>query len=705
MASEHLAEQPGTLAGIDETSDAPRKLSFAEASNAVEQGPGVSTTFVEKFNRVSTKGSTHCASIELGPRVFGSTGNFTIPEGAWAVTYRTHAANAVMSTVFKNFIGFIILTNAVTIGLESSARIQDWQYALNVFYLIEQVFLAIYIVELVLYLFAFGTSCIFDWWVWFNSVLVMSGLVTNLILPMSATALPSNNPLMGLRLLRLLRLARTIRLIVGIRDLWLLVRSLMNSAGTMVYVIVLLSIVLYVFACVAVELITLSPNAIGSSANPDFQRVVNKHFATVETTMLTLVQFVSFDSIAAIYKPLIMMDPTPPLLTAYFTLAFVMIGVVLMNLITAVVVNSALDQATKDKEVMRLHEEKERKKLVTTLKKIFWRLDVDGSGTLTKDEVLQMNSSDRAKMLTEVGIFDPLELFAALDVDNKGVLEINAFCDSIWQVSHSQVPLEVKRTEKQVATLRHEMEEMKNCLLELRDSLLPSAEAESLVEPDLNGASSDCVLTNAAPAWAQELLLKIRQGVTLQVRHEVERIWSSPAGVPQHSSFVRQRCTSRETTTSESTVSTYLAPRSVSAQHALQFVSGPPVTADASVELQEILAQLSALSTKAVARAAADRQPAGSVHRGLETPEQTWCDLPSVQTGVLVAGVGTPSRESTGGCSMPPDDEAIPRYIPRGQSLKSTYGGVRGSQAEVAVVANPSFDTPEVLVSRALFSA
>merc|ERR1719223_2027144 len=101
-----------------------------------------------------------------------------------------------------------------------------------------------------------------------------------------------------LRTLRLMRLARTVRLLVKFRELWMLVRGLMNSASTMFYTCILLIIVLYVLACIGVELVSLNALAVGAEANEDFQDVVQQNFESVGMTMMTLVQFVCLDSIA-----------------------------------------------------------------------------------------------------------------------------------------------------------------------------------------------------------------------------------------------------------------------------------------------------------------------------------------------------------------------------------------------------------------------
>merc|ERR1719343_560087 len=105
-------------------------------------------------------------------------------------------------------------------------------------------------------------------------------------------------------------------------------------------------------------------------------------------TMLTLIQFVCLDSVGAIYRPLIVKDG---FLICYFVGIILILPIVLMNLVTAVIVNSALEQALQDKEAMAIHEEQQKKKLVKELRKIFERADDDGSGQMSREEISGMS--------------------------------------------------------------------------------------------------------------------------------------------------------------------------------------------------------------------------------------------------------------------------------------------------------------------------
>ncbi|CAE8714655.1 unnamed protein product [Polarella glacialis] len=351
----------------------------------------------------------------------------------------------VRSSQFDIAIGVVILINCVNIGVEQTARLNgDSTYP---FYIAEQIFLGIYTTELILRFSAFGITCLNDNWVKFDIVLVASGIVANWILEPVMGHLDQIGPLMVLRTVRLCRLARTVRVLVKFRELWMLVRGLLNSANTMVYTMVLLIIIVYVFAAVGVELIA---DHAAADTNEEFRIVRDVYFRSLPVAMLTLIQFVCLDSVGAIYKPLIEEDI---ILLFYFSLIILVIPIVLMNLVTAVIVNGALEQASNDKDAARVHEEQIRKKLVNKMRMIFTRLDEDQSGFVSLDELMMVSKQDLSELEHCTNISDPRKIFEALDVEGLGQLGIEEFCNGIWQAAMSKVPMEVQRMERQVDSM------------------------------------------------------------------------------------------------------------------------------------------------------------------------------------------------------------------------------------------------------------
>ena len=66
---------------------------------------------------------------------------------------------------------------------------------------------------------------------------------------------------------------------------------------------------------------------------------MERHFPELFVTMLSLVQFVTLDSIGSIYAPLVRKDP---LLLIFFMLFILIVSIALMNLVTAVIVEGEL---------------------------------------------------------------------------------------------------------------------------------------------------------------------------------------------------------------------------------------------------------------------------------------------------------------------------------------------------------------------------
>merc|ERR1711884_639907 len=112
------------------------------------------------------------------------------------------------------------------------------------------------------------------------------------------------------------------------------------------------------------------------------------------------------DSTADVYRPLIEKEWG---LLFYFVCIILVVPLVVMNLVTAVIVNDALEQALQDKEAVSLRESRHRKKMVRDLKKIFMNLDGDGSGNVTQEEILNIGELDRAELKRLTNMSDPTD--------------------------------------------------------------------------------------------------------------------------------------------------------------------------------------------------------------------------------------------------------------------------------------------------------
>jgi len=351
----------------------------------------------------------------------------------------------VTSAIFDASFGIVILINSVCIGIEQTMQLQGQDTV--VINMLDQVFLALYCLELTLRVYVFRLRVFKDHWVKFDAALVCFGIASSWILVPVLGSAEQLGPILVLRTARLLRLVRMVRLLVKFKELWMLTRGLLNSATIMGHTIILLILILYVFGCVGVEVVTKHDL---TDTDPEFRNIVEMYFNSTARTMLTLVQFITMDSINAIYAPLIKKDWK---LAFYFMSLVMVVSILLLNLITAIVVNKAMEQAHQDNDAMHAYELGKRKALVKQLREIFIRLDDDVSGQVTRAELANITDQDKQLLFGLLGTDDLYVLFDDCDMDGSGAVSIDEFCEGIWKAVSSDVPAEIRRMDKQISRM------------------------------------------------------------------------------------------------------------------------------------------------------------------------------------------------------------------------------------------------------------
>merc|ERR1740121_2265557 len=152
---------------------------------------------------------------------------------------------------------------------------------------------------------------------------------------------------------------------------WRLVHGLITSRQTIGSTALLLFVLLYMFACLGVEIITKDAE-LRNTPGID----IDFHFGSLPKFVLTLLQFVTLDAIASLYMPLI---DEKPLLLLYFLPIMLFMSIALMNLVTAVLVEAALDEAESDKQQSTLEMKRHLQEQLPVFNSLFNRLDTDNS--------------------------------------------------------------------------------------------------------------------------------------------------------------------------------------------------------------------------------------------------------------------------------------------------------------------------------------
>ncbi len=231
------------------------------------------------------------------------------------MTNREQTIELVESKGFQRTIVTLIVLNAITIGLETSeAVVEQIGGLLRVF---DRTVLAVFVIELVLRMYAYRGRFLRDPWSIFDVLVVGVALV------------PASGALSVLRVLRILRALRLVSAVPGMRRV---VTGLLSALPGMLSIVLLLGLVLYVGAVLATGLY-------GATA-PD-------HFGHLGTSLFTLFQVMTGEAWPDIAAEVM---PHHPTAWIFFVLFILTSTFVVLNLFTAVVVSAMEPERTQEQQ-------------------------------------------------------------------------------------------------------------------------------------------------------------------------------------------------------------------------------------------------------------------------------------------------------------------------------------------------------------------
>eukprot|EP00931_Biecheleriopsis_adriatica_P044995 TRINITY_DN25789_c0_g1_i1.p1 TRINITY_DN25789_c0_g1~~TRINITY_DN25789_c0_g1_i1.p1 ORF type:complete len:573 (+),score=123.12 TRINITY_DN25789_c0_g1_i1:144-1862(+) len=363
-------------------------------------------------------------------------------------------------SAFDTVMGIIIILNGVTIGIETQTKVDTplgcnkqcectsidavctelpaWlSYA-------EYGFSISYFLELVLRVIVYTPQVFIDsGWVRLDLLLVVSSAIELVLTQVDSEGLAALESMDLVRMLRLARLARAVRLIHMFQTLWMLVQGLMYSVNTLLWTALLTAVLIYIFAIVGLELITVD---LDLPLDHPYNIAAVENFRDLADASMLLLQCFSWDSISGVYRPII---KHRFYLFFYFITFLLVMSIALMNLVTAIMVEGSLDQGNEDKETHKAMLAQKKIDQMVELKRLFLELDEDGSGELSMEEIDAAPEEMRDQLVEIAGTEDIKNLFDMLDYDGGGTLGVEEFCDGILRATSSEKPMELDRLVKQ----------------------------------------------------------------------------------------------------------------------------------------------------------------------------------------------------------------------------------------------------------------
>jgi len=338
----------------------------------------------------------------------------------------------VRSRPYELCIMFVLSVNSLVIGWQTQyAALHHHPPASED--ISENVFCAIFLLELLARLASEGFKMYIatDWsWNLFDSVVVATMVAERIASWVSGSNIEELSDISIWRVMRVVRVVRILNVIRVMRffcELRMMVTSIMRSTKSLIWVVLILSVVFYIFGICLVQGVVAFCRSEDKWDSSDTV-VLRDYFGTLDRSFLAL-----FQAMAGGVSWGELLDSLRPLPFAYtviflFFIAFAIFGVV--NIVTAVFVENAIHNGISDRDTLVEDEMKEKKKYVEKIKVLFQDLDFDGGGTIGLEEFNQAVSDPQTvALINAIGldITDVQSLFLLLDRDQSGVIDIEEF--------------------------------------------------------------------------------------------------------------------------------------------------------------------------------------------------------------------------------------------------------------------------------------
>lgn len=344
---------------------------------------------------------------------------------------RRFLRSLLMSDKFEMAIGVVIIINGGLIGWETQIHAQEDEELPGWFAAMDFVFLIIFSLESLARLYVWRMLFFRNSWNLGDAAIVIMGWVSMAVSTMPSVTL--------LRMIRICRLARIGRILITFRELYTLIQGLVPCVRTLVWATSL--IFLWTFVCALFVMETMRGYTEDSSEmDPDeCTPSCPLLFKGVRPTFMILFQILTLDGWSGALRPLMVAKP----LTVGFFITYIFISVFgLLNLVTAVIVQTAVEARETDWANRSVIKQKEQEDVRKRLGKLCKQLDEDDSATISRDEMerhVQTNDEFRSILMTmDVQDADMQDLWHLLDNKGDGEVPLDEFVETLCQMKSTE---------------------------------------------------------------------------------------------------------------------------------------------------------------------------------------------------------------------------------------------------------------------------
>merc|ERR1740129_1496985 len=364
----------------------------------------------------------------------------------------------VLSRKFDIFFGCVILGNSVFIGLQVEYKAPNGSGTDSTcFVVFDYIFYLLFFVECVLRLCALGIGGFLcgQMWAWniLDLILIVVSSLSIILQSIYVSHGESENDPLNLKITRFLRFGRIVRslrlfrVMRFFRQLRILVSSIFATLKSLLCACGLLFIIMYVFGIIFTEGVAEHLEAPEGSEQPAGSSALRRAFGSLPRTVFSL-----FKSVCGGENWGNIVDPLSDLNWAYVAafnsyIAFVYFAV--LNVMTGVFCQSAIETAQKDADLVVQDLLNEKDELTRRLREVFSdTFDEFQSGELTLAQFEYHLSDERLQAVfasMSILVDDGWTMFKLLDVRKTGVINIDDFVEGCLRIRGPAKKLDLMR--------------------------------------------------------------------------------------------------------------------------------------------------------------------------------------------------------------------------------------------------------------------
>lgn len=357
---------------------------------------------------------------------------------------------------FDLFFAIAILTNAIFIGFEVQASIPKFDenapgepgvstindelaVMLSIF---GKAYAGLFFVELCIRVLAQRRSFVSmknpEWrWNLMDTIIVLASLVEIIFEvssfasggeEMSLTGMSGLRTLRIIRITRLVKIARLARILRFVMALRTLTQSILHTLKSLIWAVVLLLLIVYTFAILFTQVVNDHMQDPNSTMTPEEWELGRRYFDSLPKAMLCLYMSIANGvSWEVVIIPLNAVSVVWDFMFLFY-IAFATLAV--LNVITGVFCQSAIDSAQSDHEMVIQSIMNNKDAHIEKIRMLFSEIDEDASGVITYQMFEKGIRSQDVKTYFEsidLDVWDAWTFFKLLDMDSGGAVEIEEF--------------------------------------------------------------------------------------------------------------------------------------------------------------------------------------------------------------------------------------------------------------------------------------